>query len=288
MNYIKQVNAFYTHLETNPLSAAAANLWHVLMHVNNRAGWKEEFTVSMSVLCCKANLSESTFKRARTELREKGYICVKSRGGNQAAAYQIVSLDGMMNQGNGIDEMDESMGGSVDYSVNYKMDCNMNRNVDPLIKQNKTKQNHTTNTTDAIRFFQENFGVVSPYVAEDMIHWINDLGESLVQYAMKRALERGSSNWGYVKAILDSWAKKGIRNLDDAKAEEAAYRRRREQKATCRPGGFHSGGQVVAEIVPDWFRQGGHNVQKREDREKKNVEEEMAEIGRRLKEFANA
>ena len=98
---------------------------------------------------------------------------MKSRGGNQAAAYQIV-------------EVSESMGGSVDRNVIG--------NVDPLFKRKKTKQNDTTNTTDAIRFFQENFGVVSPYVAEDMIQWINDLGESLVLYAMKRALERGSSN----------------------------------------------------------------------------------------------
>ncbi|MFC4024756.1 DnaD domain-containing protein [Oceanobacillus longus] len=202
----------------------------------------------------------------------------------------------MMDQGNEeIVEMDESMGGSVDYSVNRNMDHNKNhsldhnvdRNVDPLFKQNKTKQNNTTNTTDAIRFFQENFGVVSPYVAEDMIHWINDLGESLVQYAMKRALELGSSNWGYVKAILDSWAKKGIRSVEAARAEEVAYRRRHEQKATRRSGAYQSGGQVVGEIVPDWFRQGNHKVQERDDGEK-NVAKEMAEVGRRLREYANA
>ncbi|WP_087974845.1 DnaD domain protein [Oceanobacillus rekensis] len=304
MNYIRQVNAFYTQLETNPLTATAANLWHVLMHVNNRAGWKEEITVAMSVLCSKANLTESTFKRARKELQKKGYICVKSRGGNQAAAYQIVSLDGMMSQGN--DEMPElsgSMGGSVDDSVNHKMNRNMDHsmnhsldhnvsgNADPLVKLNNTKQKDTTNTTDAIQFFQENFGLVSPYVAEDMIHWIDDLGEALVLYAMKRALERGSSNWGYVKAILDSWVKKGIRNVDDARAEEVEYRRRREQKSTRKSGGYRTGGKVSAEIVPDWFREGKHKVKpKREQNEDKNVnvEKEVAEVARRLREYANA
>ncbi|WP_249870785.1 hypothetical protein [Oceanobacillus saliphilus] len=185
MNYIRQVNAFYTHLETNPLSAAAANLWHVLMHVNNRAGWKEEFTVAMSVLCSKANLSESTFKRARTELREKGYICVKSRGGNQAAAYQIVSLVGMVYQENeAIVGVSESMAGSVDHSVkpnmdrsldhsvkpnmdrsldhsmkpnmdhkmNHSLDRNVSLNADPLVKQNKTKRNKTIQQIQQTRF----------------------------------------------------------------------------------------------------------------------------------------
>lgn len=92
MNYIKEVNAFHNRLETNPLATAAANLWHVLMHVNNRAGWLEEFTVAVSVLCAKASLTESTFKRARAELQEKGYIRYKSQGGNRAAIYEIISL----------------------------------------------------------------------------------------------------------------------------------------------------------------------------------------------------
>ncbi|MBP1971347.1 hypothetical protein J2Z83_003486 [Virgibacillus natechei] len=74
MNYIKELNAFHNRLETNPLSASAANLWHVLMHVNNKPGWLKEFTVAVSVLCAKAALTESTFKRARAELDEKGYI----------------------------------------------------------------------------------------------------------------------------------------------------------------------------------------------------------------------
>ncbi|WP_245844145.1 DnaD domain-containing protein [Oceanobacillus rekensis] len=270
------------------------------MHVNNRAGWREEFTVAMSVLCCKANLTESTFKRARTELREKGYICVNSQGGNRAAAYQIVSLDRVMDQGNEESfEVSEIKDGSAVYMVNRNLTHSMDRNLapdvsgnaDPLVKLKETKQNDTTNTTDAIQFFQENFGLVSPYVAEDMIHWINDLGESLVLFAMKRALERGSSNWGYVKAILDSWAKKGIRNVEDVKAEEAEYRRRRERKGTRRSSGQRAGGSGVAEVVPDWFREGKHRVKpKREQNEDKNVnvEKEVAEVARRLREYANA
>ncbi|WP_249869205.1 DnaD domain protein [Oceanobacillus saliphilus] len=272
MNYIKQVNAFYNHLETNQLTASAANLWHVLMQVNNRAGWRQEFTAAMSMLCYKANLTVSTFKRARNELQEKGYIRVKSRGGSRAASYQIVSLDRMTDEEDPeVFEMEESGESGADDRVNHnldhkldrnndqKMDDNMNHNVsqnaDPLIKQNKTKQNDTTNATDAIRFFQDNFGGVSPYVAEDMIHWINELGESLVLYAMKRALERGRLNWGYVKAILDAWVKKGIRNVEDARAEEVEYRRQRERKVVRESGGYRAGSKGAADVVPDWFRE---------------------------------
>ncbi|WP_067726915.1 DnaD domain-containing protein [Oceanobacillus damuensis] len=210
MNYIKQVNAFYNHLETKPLSASAANLWHVLMHVNNRTGWRKEFTAAMSLLCYKANLTVSTtFKRARRELQEKGYIRVKSRVGNRAASYHIVSLDRMVSEEiDEVFEMDNSEESSAVYCVNH----NLNHNNDHYVSQNADplfKQNNTINAPDAIQFFQENFGVVTPYVAEDIIHWINDLGESLVLYALKRALELRRTNWGYVKAILDAWRKKG-------------------------------------------------------------------------------
>src|SRR5699024_11575153 len=76
---------------TNPLSGSAVCLWHTLMHVNNRAHWVDEFTVAASVLCSKSGLTSSTFKRARTELKEKGYIQVTSRG-TKAPAYRIMSL----------------------------------------------------------------------------------------------------------------------------------------------------------------------------------------------------
>src|SRR5690625_4018750 len=91
MNYIQEINAFYARVETKPLSGSAVCLWQTLMHVNNRAHWVDEFTVAASVLCGKSGLASSTFKRARTELKEKGYIQVTSRG-TKAPIYQVVSL----------------------------------------------------------------------------------------------------------------------------------------------------------------------------------------------------
>ncbi|WP_147294856.1 hypothetical protein [Oceanobacillus arenosus] len=44
----------------------------------------EQFTVAATVLRLKSGLKESSFKRARTELTEKGYIDYKSRPNNQA------------------------------------------------------------------------------------------------------------------------------------------------------------------------------------------------------------
>ncbi|MTW88223.1 hypothetical protein F3157_21760 [Virgibacillus dakarensis] len=58
------------------------------MHFNNRCGWKEQFPVPATMLELTSGVKGSSFKRARDELQQKGFIQVTSRGGNQAAVYQ--------------------------------------------------------------------------------------------------------------------------------------------------------------------------------------------------------
>ncbi|PAV28413.1 hypothetical protein CIL05_17420 [Virgibacillus profundi] len=306
MNYIKEINAFYDLVERNPLSASAVTLWHTLMHINNKARWIEKFTVAAGVLRMKSGLKESSFKRARTELKEKGYIDFQSRSHNQAPIYRMVRLameDAVQGQafrisGNtysGDYSNDVSADRQADHGSDVGAGVGANQDADQpmdhlkgqdagtLIKQkeNEKKGDKTiVATTDAIAFFQANFGMLNAYVADDMINWVNDMGEPLVMNAMKRALERGKANWGYVKAILQAWAKKGITSVEQARAEEVEFRR--EKKASH---GF-VGRAGAEEIVPDWFwEQKQREELKREEQAfvvRRDVDEETAEIGRML------
>ncbi|MFW9881342.1 MAG: hypothetical protein ACFFG0_50405, partial [Candidatus Thorarchaeota archaeon] len=92
MNYIKEINAFYDWIELNSISTSGIVLWHGLMHINNKAGWITEFTVSTSVISVKTGLAPRTISKARNELKQKGRIDWKSRKGNQSAIYKIISL----------------------------------------------------------------------------------------------------------------------------------------------------------------------------------------------------
>lgn len=92
MNYLREINALYDWLETNPMSEHAIGLWYALMHINNKAGWQREFAVAISVLELKTGMSKKTIERARNELAQKGRITWKSRTGNQSAVYRLVSL----------------------------------------------------------------------------------------------------------------------------------------------------------------------------------------------------
>lgn len=90
LNYIREINAFYDWLETNTLSDSAINLWHALMHINNKTGWLEEFSVALSTLQLKTGLKKDAVILARKRLQEAGRITSKSRSGQQSAMYSIV------------------------------------------------------------------------------------------------------------------------------------------------------------------------------------------------------
>ncbi|MBP2258779.1 DnaD domain-containing protein [Virgibacillus alimentarius] len=311
MNYLKEINAFHNMQETNPLSTAAAHLWSVLMHVNNRAGWKKEFSVAASLLCVKAALKEGTFKRARLELRDKGYIRFTPQGANRAAVYEMISLvhfednagvDAAREDGGGeraaadgenivlgehvrtgdgcaagaveggaLSGESAGVAGRMDHSTDRSADPGNGGSVAPLYKQNKAKQKEHPNTTpgvsDAVVFYQENFGVIRPYVAEDLLNWVKDVGELLVLAAMKRALERGKGSWGYVKAILKDWQGRGVRTVADVHAADVAFQNQKHERKRSR----RSFGSKREEVIPDWFK----------ERKKKLALEEGQEVERK-------
>ncbi|MEN2765805.1 Lin1244/Lin1753 domain-containing protein [Ornithinibacillus xuwenensis] len=107
------------------------------------------------------------------------------------------------------------------------------------------KEDSATTTSDAIVFYQNNFGVINPFVSEEMISWINDLGEDMVLLALSRTLERNKTSWGYAKSILQSWNKKNIKTIEQAQAEEVNFQNQQANRKSYHP--------KSKEVVPDWF-----------------------------------
>ncbi|ALX48515.1 DnaD domain-containing protein [Lentibacillus amyloliquefaciens] len=291
MNYLKELNAFYNKIIFNPLSGSAVALWNTLMHFNNLCGWQATFTVPASVIELKSGIKGTSFKRAREELRDKGYIDVMPGRGNQAATYRMLSQvrpsGGMMQAGldtqpameehretppienpqlndatettanESVDvrtesrSVDSAVGDTMAYEADETSDQNTARNMDhspaPLTKQyinqNKTTPKPTTTTSDAIRFYQENIGVTSAYIAGDISCWIDEVGDPLVLDALKRAVEQGKSTWRYAKGILKAWKTKGITTVEQAAADDYAFRNRTKGEQIAGRG----------EVVPDWF-----------------------------------
>lgn len=285
MNYIKEINAFYDLMEREPLSSSAAILWHTLLHINNKAAWVEEFTVAGTVLKWKSGLTDSSFKRARKELEERGLIECRSIGSNVPPIYRMKRLykQNSMVLESMLDSVEKDVKQELDYNMNQQTDLQMNLQAEeqanqhtaPTNKQKEIKQNKIKHTSDAIRFYQENFGAVSPFLAEELLSWINDFGDDFVIEAMKRSLERGKFNFGYVKGILKSWVKQGIRTVE-------TLRERESRNGRFTGNGKNHTSTRSGEVVPDWFME---RKQKCKEQQEDLKEEEDVETSELLKEY---
>lgn len=86
-------------------------------------------------------------------------------------------------------------------------------------KVNKTKGNNEPAAVEnPFKFYQENFGVLSSFMGEDIGQWIDDLNEALVIAAMKIALQNGKP-WKYATGILKDWQRRNIKTLHDVAAD---------------------------------------------------------------------
>ena len=106
-----------------------------------------------------------------------------------------------------------------------------------------------SNSIDAIaHFYQQNFGVLNPLIAEKLQYWIKDLGNDLVYEALTRTALNGVRNFAYAESIMKDWYDKNIKTLDQVKAldlEHQAKKSQRNRKGTT---------PIRQEIVPDWLQ----------------------------------
>lgn len=92
MNYIEQINAFYTMLDYNALSTNAIALYNYLLHIAYTLDCINEFSVANTTLMSKLRLTIKELQNARNELINKKYISYKKgRNQNIAPKYQIIN-----------------------------------------------------------------------------------------------------------------------------------------------------------------------------------------------------
>ncbi|CAJ1000993.1 DnaD domain protein [Brevibacillus aydinogluensis] len=247
MNYIQEINAFYDWLETNPIPDSAIVLWHALMHINNKAGWVPEFAVAISTLSVKTGLKKDAVNRARHRLQQAGRIEFRSRSGQQSAVYRIIPFASEKTTQSASQTASQTY--EIDHCVGLS-DTNRITNREQtatqsasqtasIIKLNETKQNETKESAavtgdDPFTFYQNNFGVMSPFIVQDMTQWCEEMGDQLVVEAMKRALVQNQTRWSYVTSILKDWLNKGYKTLEAVEAEKVAIKRRREERTARR------------------------------------------------------
>ncbi|WP_434351060.1 phage replisome organizer N-terminal domain-containing protein [Trichococcus flocculiformis] len=108
--------------------------------------------------------------------------------------------------------------------------------------EQESEEEEKNSGVDVHLFYQQNFGVETPFINQDLNYWIDDLSEPVVIIALQKAVE-ANAKYSYAKSIMNSWANKGIKTTEEAEAESIGNKKQRQ---------FSRNQQPKKEIVPPW------------------------------------
>ena len=83
---------------------------------------------------------------------------------------------------------------------------------------------------EIIDFYQNNIGIMSPYCLEILSDYAEEMGTDLIILAMKKSVEANKRTIQYIKGILNSWNKKGIKTVLDAENEDILFKAKNENQ----------------------------------------------------------
>lgn len=82
-----------------------------------------------------------------------------------------------------------------------------------------------------INFYNNNFGLITPYVAENIFTYLNDgLDEDLIIKAMEESIANNVRRWNYVKTILNDCINNNITTVKQYEAKQIEYKNKKTNK----------------------------------------------------------
>lgn len=258
MNYIKELNAFRDWLFFHRLPANAIALWHALIMINNKLGWKKTFKVPCSTIETLSGLNKQRLYEARKALAETGLISYEAGSIGEAAVYQIVPFmnDKDTNESVESEEEDHQPNNtkenadqiSTDELVAFqKPDKSRDQTSDqsryhdrdkvrPIIKQKQKQKRRRGSASEDNPFvvYEQNFGILKPINRDSLIAWCNDLGDDVVIHAIEKATKYGGRTFAYLEGILREYAQAKISSIEEVKA----YEKQKSVQQTSRSNNF--------------------------------------------------
>lgn len=131
-----------------------------------------------------------------------------------------------------------------------------NNNNKAVLKENESenvpgeKQKEKTNG-DVHLFYQQNFGVETPFIGEDLEYWINDLSAETVILALQKAIEMDAP-YAYSKKIMNDWANLEIKTVEEAKSQILSHSKKNQQRKNYNQSYKQA---QKKEVLPDWADQ---------------------------------
>lgn len=157
MNYLIEILAFMDRVIVERPSTGQICLWHALMYVCNKCGWKKQFTVANATLQMLTGLSRNGIYQARTALKSMGLIDFQPNG-THATIYTLHSAQAF--------GMSESVQVAVQESVQVPSQLSIQEAIQPsatLDKPNEEKPNKTKGSVTHKKHVRKKKGSKSSY-----------------------------------------------------------------------------------------------------------------------------
>lgn len=232
MNYLIEIREFYNWMECNQLSTSAISLWHALMHMANKSGWQEWFTVPVATLELKTGLSRSAIYRARNTLHQAGRIEFKDRGGKMCSLYLIKPL---------VCHTDTQSGTQSGTQSEHKAERFPEHKAGPLYKPNQTNNNTPYNPPVGDVEKEESKRFVKP-TENEVAAYCKKRGNTIDAAAFVAFYD--SNGWKVGKNPMKDW-KAAVITWEKKRKQELASSQPKKQEPNRRPNQAN-----VAPIAP--------------------------------------
>lgn len=84
---------------------------------------------------------------------------------------------------------------------------------------------------EIIEFYNNNVGMLTPYGLTLLSDYAKEMSNDLIILAMKKAVEANIRTIQYIKGILNSWSKKGIKTVADANREDENFKKSNKKQS---------------------------------------------------------
>ena len=174
---------------------------------------------SLTTLTEKVGCGRKKIVQCIKSLEEKGYIQKVNRkdeqGNNLSNIYYVLPTPSVSEKL----VVSERNQGGVSEKLGVVSEGNTNNT-----NLNNTNLTKSSSSKNPFSFYENNIGMLNPFMADSIEQWIKDTSEELVIAAMERTLKQ-QKKWKYAEGILKQWANNNVKTLQDAEALELEYQR---------------------------------------------------------------
>lgn len=232
---------------------------------------------SVSLICTDLNISENRFHNHKKVLIEKGYIHIdQERSGQGTFKRNIYTINTVLapQETQHVVSPTPQNEVTVNNSPTRQKPSTVEPTSDKPSMENKGTNNNSLNNNsfnnnsmtnnnnkkeekpvvvvpeiNLFNVYQENFGIPSSLILQEIAAWETDLGKEMVFEAMKRAtLNQKPFSWAV--GVMRGWAKKNIKTVEQVEADDVAFSNSIQQRKNS-----YRNNNIKVEPQPEWMQQ---------------------------------